>query len=72
MDDTVLISENSFEKQRRMRLTDSVDEYLSEENAGSEAFLKDLKTAIAELRQYHDKACKNYNHIESFFSNEQA
>lgn len=57
----------SYADQRYQRLLESVDEYLTEEQAGSKLFLDDLQKALLELRQYHDNVVDNFTHVQDFF-----
>ena len=45
--------EQEYQKQRKNRLTDAVDEYLQDSNTSILAFYNDLKDVIEELIDYH-------------------
>ena len=47
--------DKTFEEQRKLRLHESIDEYLNDGEVDVDQFYKDLREGIQSLIDYHDK-----------------
>lgn len=61
--------DKTFEKQRRDRLQESVDEYLLDGDTDAQVFFDDLLFCVNEIAEYHGKALDRADKAKNLITN---
>ena len=62
---------DALNQQRYERLKETVSEYLGDEGENPNDFIRDVKRACSELKEYHAERLSAYNVVEGSFDSDQ-